>query len=83
MARMIKEYVLKYLPKARYKKMDGKIYADIKELRGVWAMANTKEECKKELAEVIEGWVLFRLEKGLPIPDFNIQSHHMSQRSYA
>jgi predicted RNase H-like HicB family nuclease len=48
---------------------DGTIYAEIPEIRGVWANADTDGEARKELAEVVEEWVLLRISRGLPIPD--------------
>jgi predicted RNase H-like HicB family nuclease len=38
------------------------------ELEGVWATGKTLEECRKKLAEVIDGWIVVRLREGLPIP---------------
>jgi predicted RNase H-like HicB family nuclease len=37
-------------------------------LKGIWATGKTLEECRKKLSEVIEGWIIVRLKKGLPIP---------------
>jgi len=37
-------------------------------IMGVWATGTTLEECRKKLAEVIDGWIIIRLKKGLPIP---------------
>ncbi len=48
---------------------DGTIYAEVPELRGVWANAETEEDAREELAEVIEEWVLLRISQGLPVPD--------------
>ncbi len=35
---------------------------------GVWATGKTLEECRRQLAEVIDGWIIVRLSNGLPIP---------------
>jgi len=43
-------------------------YGEVPELRGVWATGNTLEECRKNLKEVIEGWLVISIKKGLPIP---------------
>jgi predicted RNase H-like HicB family nuclease len=37
---------------------DGSFYGEIPELQGVWANADTLEECREELAEVLEEWIL-------------------------
>jgi predicted RNase H-like HicB family nuclease len=43
-------------------------YGEVPELQGVWASGKTLEECRRNLAEVVDGWVLVRLARGLPIP---------------
>jgi predicted RNase H-like HicB family nuclease len=37
-------------------------------LRGVIAIGDTIEECRRDLIEVIEGWVALRLRMGRTIP---------------
>jgi predicted RNase H-like HicB family nuclease len=37
-------------------------------LDGAWASGLTLEACRKELAEVLEDWLLFRLSRQMPIP---------------
>ena len=54
-----------------------KFYAEIKELRGVWATGKTLEECRENLASSIEGWLILRLKKNLPIPNFKIPSYSL------
>jgi predicted RNase H-like HicB family nuclease len=68
---MISEYVNAALAKATYEKMSGSenpYYGEIKPLKGVWATGKTLEACRNQLAEVIEGWIIVRLRKGLTIP---------------
>jgi predicted RNase H-like HicB family nuclease len=43
-------------------------YGEVAELQGVWASGKTLEECRRNLAEVVEGWVMIRIARGLPIP---------------
>jgi predicted RNase H-like HicB family nuclease len=66
---MIQNYISNYLNKARYEMIDEgkKFYAEIKELRGVWADGKTLEECRENLASTIEGWLILRLKKNLEI----------------
>lgn len=68
---MIREYIDMALQKAHYEMIDDEqpFYGEVPELQGVWASGNTLEECRKNLAEVIDGWVLIRLSRGLPIPE--------------
>jgi len=47
---------------------DEPYFASVPELPGVWASGKTVEECRKELIEVIEEWIVARLHRGLPIP---------------
>lgn len=60
---------------ARYEIIDDEepYYGEIKELKGVWATGKTLEECRSNLCrsnlkDVIEGWILLSIKKGLPIP---------------
>lgn len=43
-------------------------YGEVPELKGVWASGKTLEECRRNLGETIEGWIVLRLKKGLNIP---------------
>lgn len=56
--------------RARYEKLDGEegYYGEIPECPGVWANAVKLEDCRDELAEVLEEWVLFRVSRNLPLP---------------
>lgn len=68
---MIIEYVEAALSKARYEKLKDKkepYYGEVSVLKGVWATGKSLEECRKRLSEVVEGWLLVRIRKGLPIP---------------
>jgi len=67
---MIIEYINAALERAKYEIIDDEepFYAEVPELEGVWATGKTLEECRRNLAEVIEGWILLRIKKGLPLP---------------
>ncbi|HEY4476976.1 MAG TPA: type II toxin-antitoxin system HicB family antitoxin [Candidatus Paceibacterota bacterium] len=71
---MIQDYFESYLGKARYEMIDeeSRFYAEIKELRGVWAVGQTLEACRNNLISSLEGWFVFRLRKNLPVPNFNL-----------
>jgi predicted RNase H-like HicB family nuclease len=64
---MITEYIEAALSKARYEIIEDEepYYGEVPELEGVWATGKTLEECRKNLAEVIDGWIVVRLRKGL------------------
>ena len=46
----------------------GRYFGRILGLDGVWANADKLEECRDELKEVLEEWLLLRLAESLPIP---------------
>ncbi len=82
---MIQDYFDNYLKKARYEMIDDgkKFYAEIKELRGVWAVGKTLEECRQNLLSTLEGWLIFRLRKNLPVPKFRLPKLMVKTKSYA
>jgi len=65
---MILEYINAAMEKAKYEIIedDEPYYAEVPGLRGVWATGKTLEECRRNLAETIEEWIIIRLKKGLP-----------------
>ena len=76
---MLFEYIQGALEKAEYKKLDdGTWFAEIKGFEGVWANKKTVEECRRELVEVLEEWIVLKLKDKDPIPkikdiDINIR----------
>lgn len=67
---MIIQYIETALAHARYDMIDDEepFYGEVPELPGVWATGKTLEECRRNLVEVIDGWIIVRLRRGLPIP---------------
>jgi len=67
---MIIQYIETALAHARYDIIDDEepFYGEVSELPGVWATGKTLEECRRNLMEVIDGWIIVRLRRGLPIP---------------
>ena len=67
---MITDYVQAALDRARYELIadEEPYYGEIRELPGVWASGNTLEECRRNLVEVLDGWLVVRLRRGLYIP---------------
>ena len=67
---LIIQYIEAALARARYDVIrdEEPYYGEVPDLKGVWATGKTLEECRKRLSEVIEGWIIIRLRKGLPIP---------------
>ena len=67
---MIGEYINTALSRAHYEIIDDKerYYGQVKESKGVRATGKILEECRLNLTEVIEGWIIIKLKKVLPIP---------------
>ena len=66
---MLFEYIQAALESADYKKLDnGTWFAEISGFEGVWANRNTVEECRRELMEVLEEWLILKVRDGDPIP---------------
>jgi len=67
---MIVEYIEAARARARYEIIDDEepYYGEVPDLPGVWATGKTLEECRKNLAEVIDGWIIIHLRRGLPVP---------------
>ena len=67
---MLLAYIQKALEKAQYKMLDDKTwYADIPGFEGVWANSKTVEECRKELVEVLEEWLVLKIRDRDAIPE--------------
>ena len=47
---------------------DGSIYGHAPDLPGAWANATTKEECQRELQEVVEDWIMLSIADHTPLP---------------
>jgi len=67
---MLLQYIQTALEYAHYEIIEDAepFYGEVPPLGGVWATGKTLEECRRNLAEAIEDWVLFSIAKGLPIP---------------
>ncbi|HNR13685.1 MAG TPA: type II toxin-antitoxin system HicB family antitoxin [Thermodesulfobacteriota bacterium] len=66
---MLIEYIQGALEDAEYKRLeDGTWFAEIPAFEGVWANSQTVEQCRKELVEVLEEWLILKLRDKDPIP---------------
>ncbi len=67
---MLNQYIQASLRKAKYEILedDGTFYGEIPGFQGVWANAETLEDCRDELAEVLEEWIFFRISRNLDLP---------------
>jgi predicted RNase H-like HicB family nuclease len=66
---MLTRYIEAAMSQAHYEPLEeGGYFGSIPGLDGAWSSGPTLEACRKELAEVLEDWLLFRLSRQLPIP---------------
>ena len=68
---MLTEYIEEALERVRYELIDDPdtpYYGEVPDLPGVWASGATLEACRRELKDVVEGWLLVSVKKSLPIP---------------
>ena len=66
---MVSQYVAAASDRAQSRFVDdGTFVATVRGLRGVVATGPTLEACRRELAEVIEEWILVRVARGMDVP---------------
>ncbi|CAN2040889.1 Type II toxin-antitoxin system HicB family antitoxin [Candidatus Magnetomoraceae bacterium gMMP-15] len=70
---MLTNYIQSALRLAKYEILqdDGTFFAEIPECNGVYANADTLEECREQLKEVLEEWIFIRIYKNLSLPVIN------------
>ncbi len=67
---MFSTYLNAALARAKYDQLDeGEGYfGSIPDFHGAWTEGSTLDECRAELAEVVEEWILFRLAAHMELP---------------
>ena len=66
---MVTKYLRAAMRGAKYELLEeGGYYGSIPGFDGVWADAACLEDCRDELEEVVQEWLLFRLARQLPVP---------------
>lgn len=67
---MLSQYIQAAMRQAKYEILadDGTYYGEIPDFQGVYANAETLENCREELAEVLEEWIFFRISRNLSLP---------------
>ena len=81
---MFSEYIQAALKLAEYDTLeDGSYVATVKGLQGVIAIGDSVEECRRDLIEVIEGWIVLRLKLGDSIPPIQGISINVSSEPMA
>jgi len=79
---MLLQYIQAALEFAHYEviKDEEPFYGEVPPLEGVWATGKTLEQCRRNLTEAIEDWVLFSVAKGLPIPALGQVAIHLPEK---
>lgn len=68
---MLTAFIAKKLQHARYKLLkDGSYFGEVAGMSGVWANANTLEDCRKELQEVLEDWLVLKIRSHESVSGF-------------
>jgi len=67
---MVLRYIEAAMRRAKYEILpdDGSYYGEIPGFPGVFANAGALEECRQQLEEVLEDWILLSVAKHLPLP---------------
>jgi len=66
---MLLRYIESAVKKAKYKKLENDTwFAEIPGYPGVWSNGKTIEECRNELIEVLEEWILLKTRDHEEIP---------------
>ncbi len=66
---MFNEYIEKAMQHAYYEQLEeGTYFGRIPGFKGVWANQPTQQECREELREVLEGWILLNMADHTPLP---------------
>jgi len=70
---MLTQYIQTAMRQAKYEILsdDGSFYGEIPGFQGVYANAKTLEDCRNELAEVLEEWIFLHLADNTPLPIVN------------
>ena len=70
---MLREYLSSAMRKAKYEIIpdDGTYYGEIPGFKGVYSNSENLEDCRNELEEVLEEWLLYRIANSLQVPVVN------------
>jgi predicted RNase H-like HicB family nuclease len=70
---MLTDYIEAIMKKAKYEiiKDEEPYYREIPSIKGIWATGKTLEECRKNLKEALEDYIIISLEKHLSLPEID------------
>jgi predicted RNase H-like HicB family nuclease len=71
---MLSAYISRKLRGAQYKLLkNGTYFGEIPGLKGVWANAKNLEDCREELRDVLEEWLLLKVHNRESIPGLRLR----------
>lgn len=77
--KMLSTYIAKQLARAKYKLLEeGGYFGEIPGIRGVWANADSLDECRAELQEVLEDWLVLKMHNKEVVPGLSIRTDRRS-----
>ena len=81
---MLLQYIQAAMSKARYEILpdDGTYYGRIPGFKGVWANAQTLEDCRQDLQSVLEDWILMAVRFNDRLPAINGLRVKLPRRSH-
>ncbi|PZV03439.1 MAG: hypothetical protein DCF32_13875 [Leptolyngbya sp.] len=69
---MLTRYIQAAIHEATYELLDdGTFYGEIPACKGVWSNANSLEDCREELQDSLEEWIILGLRLGHTLPVVN------------
>jgi predicted RNase H-like HicB family nuclease len=70
---MLTEYIQAAMRRAKYEIVedDNSYYGHIPGIRGLWANAATLEDCRAQLEQALEDWLVLSIADHSPIPEMN------------
>ncbi len=74
---MFSDFVSKKMREANYKLLkDGTYFGEIPGIKGVWANSKSLEDCREELQEVFEDWLVLKIRVGERVSGFALPPNH-------
>ncbi|VXD23017.1 conserved hypothetical protein [Planktothrix serta PCC 8927] len=83
---MLTNFIYAAMNRAKYEILDeGIFYGEIPDCQGVWSSGKTLEECRENLQDALEGWIILGLRLGHQLPilediNLNIENEKQPQR---
>ncbi len=66
---MLTQYIQTAMQQATYELLeDGTFYGEVPTCPGVWSSAATLEQCRDQLQDALEGWIILGLRLGHSLP---------------